>query len=119
MTTDAQKVPMAALDALLEAERLVLLEGRLGDLEPLLPTKEMLIDALNAAGDLDGPVLSHLNWKLHRNQQLLDGAMEGIRSVKQRMEMLKQINTSIETYDQSGQKMSIGVPVAPTVEKRA
>jgi len=75
MTTDAQKVPMAALDALLEAERLVLLEGRLGDLEPLLPTKEM--------------------------------------------EMLKQINTSIETYDQSGQKMSIGVPVAPTVEKRA
>jgi len=54
-----------------------------------------------------------------RNQSLLDGALQGIRSVAARMANYRQIRKSMDTYDGQGRKHTIPGEVARTVQKRA
>ena len=108
-----------ALDDLLESERDALLAGDLEKLTSLAERKEMLIDTLNAVEQTDLMRLQALDAKVKWNQKLLDGALEGIRSVARRMAAFRHVRSSLDTYDAKGEKSSIEIDVDHTVEKRA
>lgn len=113
------KIEIDALDDLLETERAALLSGDLEGLTRLAASKEQLIQSLNATEQTDLEALSLLDSKVKRNQQLLDSALEGIRSVARRMGALRRIRASLDTYDATGQKQSIEVDATRSVERHA
>ena len=56
---------------------------------------------------------------MHRNQQLLEQALLGIRSVAQKLSDLRQARKSLDTYDNRGRKNRIEADPDSSVEKRA
>lgn len=110
---------LANLDNLLDRERSALLSGDLDGISRSLQEKERLIGALKNTGLLEGVSLGAISEKVRRNQVLLDGALNGIRAVADRLSALRRIRDTLETYDQSGQKTLIdGLPTS-RFEKRA
>ena len=108
---------ISELNDLLDAERAALLEG---DLEKVtdLP-KEALIGEMNGASQTDLAAMQVLDRKVKRNQLLLNGALDGIRTVADRMQALRRVRNSLETYGADGKKHAISVQSRSSVEKRA
>ena len=106
-----------ALHDLLDAERRALLAGDLDAIARMLARKE---DILARLGTVPGgaPPLGPLMDKLQRNQVLLHGALDGIRTVAARIADARQVRASLETYDKRGQRRSIPAPAA-SLERRA
>lgn len=119
VTPDPAVAILTNLDDLLDRERRALLDGDLDGISRSLREKERLIDALNAAGLTDQDDLVGIQEKVLRNQVLLDGALDGIRAVADRMSALRRIRDTLETYDQTGRKTAIDSLRAGQVEKRA
>lgn len=119
MTSESTTDIVSMLDKILEAERSALLSGDLERLPPLLEKKARLIDALNAGEAEDESLLEALKVKLVRNQDLLDGALEGIRKVAKRLALLRRLHHSFDTYDDRGQRQTIDGDVVRRVERRA
>lgn len=107
------------LDELLDRERAALLEGDLEGISRSLREKERLIDALNGLQLTTEGELSTIRRKVQRNQMLLDGALDGIRAVAERLSSLRRIRDTLETYDQTGQKTVLERLRNGRVEKRA
>lgn len=107
------------LDDALDWERDALLKGDLDSVVRSLQTKERLIDAL-AHLEIDAKDgLDALRTKATHNQQLLNSALDGIRSVADRIAALRQIRNILETYDKSGRKRVISGLQGQRVEKWA
>lgn len=119
MADDPEQALIDDLDALLDSERLALLQGDLQEIGKLLQRKEALIDALNAQPPRPREEISGIQSKVLRNQDLLDGTLQGIRNVAARMAAVRRIRRNLETYDQSGRKSEIPGIIEHTVEKRA
>ena len=117
--SDPAGVILASLDDLLDRERSALLEGDLEAVSRSLREKERLIDALNGIRPAEGDLLGAIREKVQRNQVLLDGALDGIRAVADRMSALRRIRETLETYDQSGHRTVIEGLRKGRVEKRA
>jgi flagellar biosynthesis/type III secretory pathway chaperone len=107
------------LDQILDRERTALMEGDLGKLEGLLAKKEKVIGKLNSVSELERESLAQVQTKLSRNQQLLDSAMDGIRSVAARMAELRRIRKGLDVYDQAGRRNRYGTRSGAKLEKRA
>ena len=110
---------LRSLDTLLEKERLALILGNLGQIEPLLPQKELLFAQINGLEDPPSEQLSTLHEKIKRNQLLLQSAMDGIRAVTGRINTLRRVRKSLDTYDARGQRNTVSHTAASSVEKRA
>ncbi|MGJ8543962.1 MAG: flagellar biosynthesis protein FlgN [Sulfitobacter sp.] len=108
-----------ALNRLLEAERESLLNGQLDDLAEMVPDKERLLAVLQSGKPAEKHALHLLDQKVKRNQMLLNGALEGIRSVAQRLATLRQMRGSLETYDAQGGRKTVDTGNQTSVEKRA
>ncbi|WP_299779804.1 flagellar export chaperone FlgN [uncultured Roseobacter sp.] len=119
MTDEHFEDVIDALDDVLEAERAALLIGDLDEIGRLLERKESLIDQLAALEEADRAPLEALNAKVMRNQALLDSALEGIRTVARRLAALRRVRSSLETYDEKGERRTIDVTPDGAVEKRA
>lgn len=119
MTNEEFEDVIDALDDVLDAERSALLVGDLDEVGRLLERKETLIDQLAALEEGDRTPLEALNTKVQRNQVLLDHALEGIRSVARRLAALRRVRSSLETYDEKGERRTIDIAPDGAVEKRA
>lgn len=119
MTERASTCVMADLDELLELERQALLTGNLDKIARLIDRKESLIDELSGIEAGEASELAALNHKVGRNQDLLDHALQGIRSVSSRLAAMRRVKRTLDTYDSSGSKHSIVLPKDGSVEKRA
>jgi flagellar biosynthesis/type III secretory pathway chaperone len=108
-----------SLDDLLEAERAALLTGDLDNVGRLFERKEALIEELSAIEDCEAQALQDLQGKMKRNQDLLNSALEGIRTVAGRLAALRRVRSSLETYDSKGTRRTIEVAKDGAVEKRA
>lgn len=108
-----------ALDDVLDTEREALLTGDLDQVGRLLERKEALIDRLSQLEKGELTALDALNGKVKRNQALLDHALQGIRSVAQRLATLRRVRSSLDTYDERGSRQTIDMTTEGTVEKRA
>ncbi|HEY9038386.1 MAG TPA: flagellar protein FlgN [Roseovarius sp.] len=119
MRNDENQNLMSDLHTLLNLERAALLDGDLEGIAALLQRKEALIDELNTQAPQPREIMSGLQEKVLRNQQLLDGALQGIRQVTARMAAVRRIRRNLETYDSSGRKFEVRGIIDHTVEKRA
>lgn len=109
---------LEALSDLLDAEREALLQGDLDQLAHLLASKEALIDEMNETPQSDLSAMQSLDGKVKRNQLLLDGAMEGIRAVAQRLAHLRQAKGALETYGPDGKRHDIQLTADSSIEHR-
>ncbi|MGZ2259736.1 flagellar biosynthesis protein FlgN [Roseobacter sp. A03A-229] len=119
MTNEEFEDVIDALDDLLDAERAALLAGDLDEVARLLERKEALIERFATLEDADRAPLADLQVKVKRNQALLDQALEGIRSVSRRLAALRRVRSSLETYDEKGERRKIDMSPDGSVEKRA
>ncbi|MEL6464887.1 MAG: flagellar biosynthesis protein FlgN [Pseudomonadota bacterium] len=107
------------LNDLLEAERTVLLEGKLQQVDRLFDRKTKLVDALERADATNLPNVGLLRDKLERNQALLKSAADGVRSVARRMAAIRRVREALETYDANGRRETVELKPTGTLEKRA
>ena len=107
-----------ALDALLEEERGALIAGDLDRIAALVDRKADLVAGLAGAAP-DARALVPLRRKLQRNQALLDGALEGIRTVAARVSTLRDVGGALETYDRNGRRQTWPAPRKDGIERRA
>ena len=106
------------LDDLLDREREALLAGDLDKIAGLHEEKAQAIDRLNKLDLKEEEQVMALRQKADRNQELLNSALDGIRSVARRLAEVRRVKESFETYDSNGNRNS--VPIArPGVTKRA
>jgi hypothetical protein len=117
--SDEILILLSDLDDLLDRERMTLLEGDIDGMTRSLREKERLIDALSDLDLTRDADLGKIQVKVLRNQKLLDSALEGIRSVANRISTLRRIRDTLETYDQSGRKTTIAGMSGGQIEKRA
>ena len=116
MKNNDETTRLEALADLLERERNALISGDLDGLARLADEKERLIED---ATDLNASGLQALREKASRNQELLNSALEGIRSVASRLDALREARDTLNTYDRSGQRQRIDTLRRPRVERRA
>lgn len=119
MTDPLTEPTLAALDDLLEAEKAALLIGDLDGAVRLAAQKESLVAALSDLSAGARPALEAVQTKARRNEALLEGALEGIRAVADRLRILRETRRTLETYDSKGRRQSIGNTARPSVERRA
>ena len=119
MSIEPNEQSIHDLNKLLDAERQALLDGDLEELSKLLGTKTALINALNEHPQSDLVALEKLDGKVRRNQLLLDGALEGIRSVASKLAKLREIKGTLETYGADGKRRDIVSDPETSVERRA
>lgn len=108
-----------ALSDLLEDERAALLSGDLDRLETLLPQKIELVERLNAGSDDDPSLLADLQSRIVRNQSLLQGAMDGIRSVSEHVNAARAVRATLTVYDGSGRTTQHHSKAPSKLERRA
>lgn len=119
MTLEKENEIILALDDILEEERAALLAGNLDDMFEIVKQKESLLDSFSELQGVDGQEVTDLTNKMHRNQELLDHALQGIRVVSGRLSALRRVRTSLDTYDARGTRNTIDVDKETSVEKRA
>ncbi|WP_424977634.1 flagellar biosynthesis protein FlgN [Leisingera sp. S232] len=119
MSNTAPQQLIDELDQILDQERTALVAGNLEKMENLLARKEKIIGQLNSISELERQPLELVQTKLTRNQDLLDSAMQGIRSVATRMAELRRIRKGLDVYDQSGRRTRYGTRNGAKLEKRA
>lgn len=119
MTEKPNDTAIEDLNTILDAEREALLEGDLEKLATMLATKTSLIDTLNSEPQSDLVALERLDRKVRRNQLLLDGALEGIRSVSSKLAKLREVRGTLETYGADGKRHDIVSQPETSVERRA
>ncbi|MCQ0091842.1 flagellar protein FlgN [Roseovarius sp. M141] len=119
MTNEVTHTLIDDLNTLLDRERAALLDGDLEAISALLQRKEALIDQLNTQAPQSREDMLDLKGKLARNQELLDGALQGIRKVAARMAAVRRIRRNLETYDKSGRKSEVPGIIEHKMEKRA
>ncbi len=107
------------LDEILDIERDALLSGELDTLHSIVEEKEKLIESLNNSEAPDVDELRPVNNKARRNQDLLEQALHGIRTVSKRLAELREARKTFDTYNKSGQRKRIESEDAASVEKRA
>ncbi|SFD66897.1 flagellar protein FlgN [Roseivivax sediminis] len=117
--TDTHLSPVTELDRLLDEERDALTGGRLAALEPLLERKAQLIDALRNEASEAPDRIAPLQIKLKRNRELFEQALDGLRSVSERLEALREVRNGGATYDGRGQKLTLDAAPRGRMEKRA
>lgn len=119
MTSSKKVSSTSTLTDLLNQEHKALLEGDLDQVTKLFATKEALFDQICVDPPNDIGEMRKLEKKIKRNHLLLDGALEGIRRVADRMTALKRVQTSIDTYGADGCKQKILLKPTSTIERRA
>jgi flagellar biosynthesis/type III secretory pathway chaperone len=119
MTDEPIKDAIDALDDLLDEERKALLSGELDKIARLHDRKSKLIDELNQLDMQDQERMRTLSLKVGRNQELLNSALDGIRSVARRLAAVRRVRENLDTYDAQGQKQSIKNITERSLEKRA
>ncbi|EBA17094.1 hypothetical protein RSK20926_08992 [Roseobacter sp. SK209-2-6] len=107
------------LDEILDEERSALVRGELEKIESLVTRKERIIEQLNAIDDLERKELNKVQTKVSRNQELLNSAMDGIRSVATRMAELRKVRKGLDVYDRTGRRSRYGTLSGTRLEKRS
>jgi hypothetical protein len=110
---------IARLDEILTIERKALLSGDLARLESIVQEKEQLVGELNTLEMAKTAASDDVNAKLKHNQALLEGAMQGIRNIAEKLAEIRRIRREFDTYTEQGEKNRLKGDVESSFEKRA
>ena len=108
---------MHPLTDLLEKERTAILSGAFGDLTQLAPEKERLLMELPGE-EIGTRQLRRISAAVSRNQTLLAAAIEGVKTVTERLDVLRKSREGFDAYDQSGGRSRVG-PAKSAFERKA
>jgi hypothetical protein len=114
--TDEASIARDALEDLLDRERNALMAGDIEGLSRMFDEKERLLKALDGTPEND---LQAIKAKADRNQELLNSALDGIRTVSRRLETLREVRETLNTYDQGGKRRAIQGLSRSRIERRA
>ncbi|MEX0283420.1 MAG: flagellar biosynthesis protein FlgN [Paracoccaceae bacterium] len=118
MAVDGASELIDALGDVVDQERQAILEGDLGRLSKLVERKADLADQLATCEGLDEDRIVGLNDKFHRNQDLLQSAMDGVRQVAERLKQLQAAQSGLNVYDGKGQAHRYGTNGRPSMLRR-
>lgn len=119
MTKDTDIAVVSEMHDLLDKERAALLAGNLDEVGRLYESKQMLIERIESLDPIKAENLVAVQTKVTRNQQLLQSAMEGIRTVADRIGELRKVRQGFDTYDENGRRVTVGGRSKSRFEKRA
>jgi flagellar biosynthesis/type III secretory pathway chaperone len=103
---------------LLETERSALLVGGFDSLPRIAPRKEELFRRLEADPSPDPASLRRIAWRIDRNQRILAAAIGGIRNAAARLDILRNVQKNLTTYDRQGQMATVA-QTRPAFERKA
>jgi len=118
MTNEPARTLVDELEDVLEREREALLTGQMEALVRLAPLKERLLVRMDLLKRADRVLLGRLQKKIDRNQILVLGTLEGLRSVSERMKALNRVRSGLAIYDHAGHRRSFVNTSAASVERR-
>ena len=95
------------VEDVLVAERALLVSGDFKALERLEVDKEKVIAAIRPMSEKDLQELRHLRGLAEHNQQLFKQALKGIQDVSDRLESIRKVGETIDTYDHTGRRVSV------------
>ena len=104
------------LSALLDKEFEILESGDFHKLATLITEKETLIDQISAQSIT---VDKHLHAKLELSQSLLSACINGVRSVKDRIDTIRKVHGSLSFYSDTGQFHEKQLGQAQKLSKRS
>ena len=107
------------VEDVLVAERALLITGDFKALESLEADKEKVIAAIRPMSEKDLQELRHLRGLAEHNQQLFKQALKGIQDVSDRLESIRKVGETIDTYDHTGRRVSVETQQSKELEKRA
>ncbi|MGV6850025.1 MAG: flagellar biosynthesis protein FlgN [Marinibacterium sp.] len=116
---ESHQTRIEKLDRLLDAERRALIAGDYDRLTQLHDRKEVLLSDLQTGGSRELADLSQIREKIHRNQVLMNSALEGIRAVADRMAELRRVRQKLATYDDRGNRREYTTTQERKLERRA
>ncbi|WP_299704915.1 flagellar biosynthesis protein FlgN [uncultured Tateyamaria sp.] len=119
MRRDEFQIALDELEDLLDAERTAVLSGNIDDVGRLFDQKSRLLEQLGGWDATNAEVSTALRIKLERNQNLLESAADGVRSVARRLSAVRRVRESLDTYDARGQRTSVNLKSCGALEKRA
>ena len=106
------------LGAQLEQERLFLIRGDIDSLGEMAEAKRELLDSTPEESDIGAEDLSRLQRQAARNMTMIEAALRGVRSARQRLEDIKRVSHNLDTYSAKGAMKNLG-DVPRNVERRA
>ena len=114
-----QSQVLPQVEDLLVSQHALLVSGDFQALKRLEADKEKVIAAIQPMSKKDHHDLKHLRVLAEHNQQLFKKALKGIQDVNKRLESLRKVRDSIDTYDRSGRWVSVEPQRSKDLEKRA
>ena len=91
---------------LLRSQRSLLLTGQLGDIPEMISSLETLEDRLNSLS-LDKEAMARLREEADRNSGVLRACISGVRSVRRRIQELRDPASVMQTYTKEGRRRSL------------
>lgn len=107
-----------ALEDLLDRERAAILDGALEDMGRIASEKERVMERRELTAP-DQRSLDRVRRKAARNHQLLAAAIRGVRAVTVRLDVLRNGPSDMNTYDQAGQRTTLGGRHQGALHRRA
>ncbi|NOR62737.1 MAG: hypothetical protein GQ535_09630 [Rhodobacteraceae bacterium] len=97
--------------SVMDAERVVLLNGPLDDLAKISAKRDQLLDSLVNGGPVSqrilGARLPDVKAMAKRNGALLKAAMEGMKDARKEIENMEESLNEMDTYSADGAKMVV------------
>ena len=117
MTQD-QINSLIALEAILDAERDIILSGDFDDLAHISTEKEHILHRLKGI-DRNLSSLQRVLSKANRNERLLNAMKSGIESARRILHDVSNPQKDLNTYSEDGNSVMILGPRLNTMEKKA
>jgi len=108
---------LAALHDVMEREAIMIRKADFSALTEATGRREHLLTRLAQAATPSQTALEALRLHGQRNQALMGAALKGVRAARRRIEMLRNVQTSLNTYDKLGKRRDIATSAA-SVERR-
>ena len=105
------------IEKLLAEERAAILAGSFDDVTRIAERKQALIEGLSTAAP-PAADLRHIASEISRNQTLLAAAIDGIRSVVERLAELRRARDGFDSYGPKGVRTKVGGR-PPAFERKA
>ena len=93
--------------------------GNFENLAEFLIQKEKLVNALQYLSEEQRGDVKLLMQKMNRNQTLLGGAIDGLKSAGRRLKNLQDAQSSLGAYDQDGNRLACHLSAKQSLTKRA
>ncbi len=101
--SNLQNTTVMAVENALDLEKTAILSGDLEALTEISGKKNEMVQSISkATASMNVSELRHLREKALRNEELLQSAMLGLKRAKDRIQSVREVKSSLQTYSAQG-----------------